>query len=114
VLKHVKEEAFPFLKNLGDKAGSFGEQMENAEFKINKPASSTNPLRGCPKGMEHLLSLVDDYRALLTHDGDSYPDEVVRASAINEESAYWERELLKSSPMAHAISDEHPAGDPAV
>src|SRR5882672_194463 len=37
-LKHVKEEVFPFLKNLGDKAGSFGEQMENAEFKINKPS----------------------------------------------------------------------------
>jgi type I restriction enzyme M protein len=37
-LKHLKEEVFPFLKNLGDKAGSFGEQMENAEFKINKPS----------------------------------------------------------------------------
>jgi type I restriction enzyme M protein len=37
-LKHVKEEVFPFLKNLGDKAGSFGEQMTNAEFKINKPS----------------------------------------------------------------------------
>ena len=37
-LKHVKEVVFPFLKNLGDKAGSFGAQMENAEFKINKPA----------------------------------------------------------------------------
>src|SRR5882672_3655543 len=37
-LKHVKEKVFPFLKDLGDKAGSFGEQMENAEFKINKPS----------------------------------------------------------------------------
>jgi type I restriction enzyme M protein len=37
-LKHVKEVVFPFLKNLGDKAGSFGAQMENAEFKINKPS----------------------------------------------------------------------------
>ena len=37
-LKHVKEKVFPFLKNLGDKAGSFGEQMANAEFKINKPS----------------------------------------------------------------------------
>ncbi len=37
-LKHVKDVVFPFLKNLGDKAGSFGAQMENAEFKINKPA----------------------------------------------------------------------------
>lgn len=37
-LKHMKEEVFPFLKNLGGKAGSFGEQMENAEFKINKPS----------------------------------------------------------------------------
>src|SRR5262245_32653641 len=35
-LKLVKEEVFPFLKDLGDKAGSFGAQMENAEFKINK------------------------------------------------------------------------------
>src|SRR5712691_3147108 len=30
-LKHVKEKVFPFLKSLGNKAGSFGEQMENAE-----------------------------------------------------------------------------------
>ena len=37
-LKHVKETVFPFLKKLGKKAGSFGEQMENAEFKINKPS----------------------------------------------------------------------------
>ena len=35
-LKQVKEQVFPFLKDLGDKAGSFGEQMTNAEFKINK------------------------------------------------------------------------------
>jgi type I restriction enzyme M protein len=37
-LKTVREDVFPFLKKLGSKAGSFGEQMENAEFKINKPA----------------------------------------------------------------------------
>lgn len=35
-LKMVREEVFPFLKKLGDKAGSFGEHMESAEFKINK------------------------------------------------------------------------------
>jgi len=37
-LKTVKEKVFPFLKSLGEKAGSFGEHMENAEFKINKPS----------------------------------------------------------------------------
>ena len=37
-LAHVKEKVFPFLKNLGGRAGSFGEHMANAEFKINKPA----------------------------------------------------------------------------
>lgn len=37
-LRHVKEKVFPFLKNLGGKAGSFGQQMTNAEFKINKPS----------------------------------------------------------------------------
>ena len=37
-LAQVKEKVFPFLKNLGAKAGSFGEQMANAEFKINKPS----------------------------------------------------------------------------
>src|SRR5256885_12252807 len=37
-LKHVKEKVFPFLKNLKGKAGSFGEHMANAEFKINKPS----------------------------------------------------------------------------
>src|SRR5207249_7859264 len=35
-LKHVKEEVFPFIKTLGGAGGSFAEQMENAEFKINK------------------------------------------------------------------------------
>lgn len=37
-LKTVREKVFPFLKNLGEKAGSFGAHMTNAEFKINKPS----------------------------------------------------------------------------
>ena len=37
-LKHVKEVVFPFLKTLGAEGSSFAEQMENAEFKINKPS----------------------------------------------------------------------------
>jgi len=37
-LSQVKEKVFPFLKSLGGQAGSFGEHMANAEFKINKPA----------------------------------------------------------------------------
>jgi type I restriction enzyme M protein len=36
-LKHVKEKVFPFIKTLGGAGGSFAGQMENAEFKINKP-----------------------------------------------------------------------------
>lgn len=35
-LKAVKEKVFPFLRTLGGDGGSFAEQMENAEFKINK------------------------------------------------------------------------------
>src|SRR5207248_7421758 len=35
-LAQVKDRVFPFLKNLGARAGSFGEHMANAEFKINK------------------------------------------------------------------------------
>ena len=37
-LKQVKEAVFPFIKTLGGAAGSFAAQMENAEFKINKPS----------------------------------------------------------------------------
>ena len=37
-LRQVKDKVFPFLKNLGNRAGSFGEHMANAEFKINKPS----------------------------------------------------------------------------
>ncbi|MEK7284705.1 MAG: M20/M25/M40 family metallo-hydrolase, partial [Chloroflexota bacterium] len=37
-LKHLKEKVFPFLRTLGGAGGSFAEQMENAEFKINKPS----------------------------------------------------------------------------
>ncbi len=35
-LRTVREKVFPHLKKLGQAAGSFGAQMENAEFKINK------------------------------------------------------------------------------
>jgi type I restriction enzyme M protein len=37
-LKRVKESVFPFIKTLGGAGGSFAAQMENAEFKINKPS----------------------------------------------------------------------------
>ncbi|MEA2633856.1 MAG: type restriction enzyme protein [Chloroflexota bacterium] len=37
-MRQVKGRVFPFLKSLGGKAGSFGEHMANAEFKINKAA----------------------------------------------------------------------------
>jgi len=37
-LAHVKDKVFPFLKSLGATAGSFGEHMANAEFKVSKPA----------------------------------------------------------------------------
>jgi len=37
-LKQVKEKVFPFIKTLGGAGGSFAAQMENAEFKINKPS----------------------------------------------------------------------------
>src|SRR5690349_191607 len=37
-LDQVRGKVFPFLKQLGDRTGSFGKYMENAEFKINKPS----------------------------------------------------------------------------
>jgi type I restriction enzyme M protein len=37
-LKHVKEKVFPALKAIGGAGSSFELQMENAEFKINKPS----------------------------------------------------------------------------
>lgn len=37
-LKQVREKVFPFIKTLGGAGGSFATQMENAEFKINKPS----------------------------------------------------------------------------
>ncbi len=50
-LKQVKDKVFPFLRNLGGKAGSFGEQMANAEFKINKPSLLIEACRAI-EGME--------------------------------------------------------------
>jgi type I restriction enzyme M protein len=50
-LKQVKDKVFPFLKDLGDKAGSFGAQMANAEFKINKPSLLIEACRAI-EGME--------------------------------------------------------------
>src|ERR1700687_5423773 len=37
-LKQVREPVFPFIKTLGGAGGSFAAQMENAEFKLNKPS----------------------------------------------------------------------------
>ncbi|MBN2466257.1 SAM-dependent DNA methyltransferase [candidate division WOR-3 bacterium] len=37
-LKQVKDEVFPFLKELGDSGGAFAEYMKDAEFKIKKPS----------------------------------------------------------------------------
>lgn len=37
-LKHLKEKVFPKLKELGGAGSSFELQMQNAEFKINKPS----------------------------------------------------------------------------
>jgi type I restriction enzyme M protein len=50
-LQYVKDKVFPFLKNLGGKAGSFGEHMANAEFKINKPSLLVEACRAI-EGME--------------------------------------------------------------
>lgn len=50
-LQQVKEKVFPFLKELGKKAGSFGEYMANAEFKINKPSLLIEACRAI-EGME--------------------------------------------------------------
>ncbi|MCP4168383.1 MAG: SAM-dependent DNA methyltransferase [Chloroflexi bacterium] len=37
-LKHVREQVFPWLKEMGGDGSSFQRYMANAEFKINKPA----------------------------------------------------------------------------
>ncbi|MGH9426796.1 MAG: type I restriction-modification system subunit M, partial [Terriglobia bacterium] len=37
-LKHVKEQVFPALKEMGGSGSSFELQMQNAEFKFNKPS----------------------------------------------------------------------------
>ena len=45
---------------------------------------------------------VGDFTTHLTHrGGDTVP--VVAASAVNDQFAYWQRELLKAGPQAHAI-----------
>jgi type I restriction enzyme M protein len=45
-LKHVRESVFPFIKTLGGAGGSFAAQMENAEFKINKPSLLIEACKG--------------------------------------------------------------------
>jgi type I restriction enzyme M protein len=50
-LAQVKDRVFPFLKTLGARAGSFGEHMANAEFKINKPSLLIEACRAI-EGME--------------------------------------------------------------
>ena len=37
-LDHVKNKIFPWFKEMGVKGSSFEKYMQNAEFKINRPA----------------------------------------------------------------------------
>lgn len=46
---------------------------------------------------------VNSFDVLLQHRAGQDPDEMVAASAINDQFAYWQKELLKSGPEAHAI-----------
>lgn len=46
---------------------------------------------------------VGDFNTELHHRANETHDTVVAASAINDQFAFWEKELLKSGPMAHAI-----------
>src|SRR5258708_4503960 len=46
---------------------------------------------------------VETYDVELFHRTGVKPDVVVAASAINDQFSYWHKELLKSSPSAHAI-----------
>lgn len=47
--------------------------------------------------------VVKDYNVELFHRTATTPDTVVSASALNDQFAFWQKELLKSSPGAHAI-----------
>jgi phosphatidylserine/phosphatidylglycerophosphate/cardiolipin synthase-like enzyme len=46
---------------------------------------------------------VNSYDTELHHRPGQTPDTVVAASAINDQFAFWQKELLKSAPQAHAI-----------
>jgi phosphatidylserine/phosphatidylglycerophosphate/cardiolipin synthase-like enzyme len=46
---------------------------------------------------------VENYNTELYHRNIHDPDTVVAVSNINDEFAFWQKELLKSSPSAHAI-----------
>jgi hypothetical protein len=46
---------------------------------------------------------VGSFDVLLQHRAGETPDKVVAASAINDQFAFWQKELLKSGPKAHAI-----------
>jgi phosphatidylserine/phosphatidylglycerophosphate/cardiolipin synthase-like enzyme len=46
---------------------------------------------------------VGDFNTTLIHRAGESPVEVVPATAINDQFAFWQRELLKAGPEAHAI-----------
>lgn len=46
---------------------------------------------------------VENFNTTLIHRAGEDPVEVVPASAINDQFAFWQRELLKAGPSAHAI-----------
>jgi phosphatidylserine/phosphatidylglycerophosphate/cardiolipin synthase-like enzyme len=46
---------------------------------------------------------VGEFNITLTHRTGEDPVEVVAASAITDQFSYWQQELLKAGPMAHAI-----------
>jgi hypothetical protein len=46
---------------------------------------------------------IEDYTVTLYHRTGAKPENVAAASALDDQFAFWQRELLKSSPGAHAI-----------
>jgi hypothetical protein len=71
---------------------------------VDKAAAAANQRSGLfVRGAATDPKAADVYNTLLIHRAGEEPVEVVPASAISDQFAFWQHELLKAGPDAHAI-----------
>jgi phosphatidylserine/phosphatidylglycerophosphate/cardiolipin synthase-like enzyme len=111
--KGAKKKAEATPPDLTEVFGLMDEAKEAILFLVFQPGSPSIVQKAAEIGKKkpHLFvrgaatdpKAVGSWDAILQHRAGAPPDRVVAASAIDDQFAFWQKELLKSGPRAHAI-----------